>query len=93
MREMKNISSIEAVSFNGLSDAMESRLEKYFELHDGLDVPSGLYDMIIKEIEKSIILTTMKYAGGNKLKASKILGINRNTLHKKLVNLELNDEF
>lgn len=93
MREMKNINGMKVLNFNGLSDDMESRLEKYFELHEGSEVPSGLYDLIIKEIEKSLIFATMKYVGGNRLKASKILGINRNTLHKKLVNLELNDEF
>lgn len=90
---MENIDHIKFLSFGNLSDAMNVRLEKYFELHDGLDVPVGLYDMIMKEVEKSVLLATMRYAQGNKVKASKILGINRNTLHKKLLSLESEDEF
>ena len=75
---------IQIVWTEGLSKAMEERLEKYFSMHEGQEVPSGLYARIIEEIEKSLIKTTLKYTSGNQLKAAKILGLNRNTLRKKI---------
>jgi len=90
---MKSVKGVGVLGFKSLSEAMENRLEKYFEMHEGADVPTGLYDVIIKEIEKSLLNVTMKYAGGNKVRAARILGINRNTLHKKLVSLDMSDEY
>ena len=89
---MKSVEGVGVLGFKGLSEAMENRLERDFKMHEGTDVPTGLYDIIIGEIEKSLINVTMKYAGGNKVKAARILGINRNTLHKKLVSLDMSDE-
>ena len=90
---MKSLGKTGVLSFDSLSEAMEFRLEKYFEMHNGVDVPTGLYDIIIKEIEKSLLNVTMRYAEGNKVKAARILGINRNTLHKKLLTLDLGNEY
>ena len=90
---MKSLTKMGVLGFKSLSEAMEVRLEKYFEMHDGVDVPTGLYDIIIKEIERSLLNVTMRYAEGNKVKAARILGINRNTLHKKLLTLDLEDEY
>ncbi|MCS7215350.1 MAG: helix-turn-helix domain-containing protein [Thermodesulfovibrio sp.] len=45
---------------------------------------SNLYETVIQEVEKALFILTMNETGGNQLKASKILGINRNTLNKKL---------
>lgn len=84
---------IQNVWSNSLSKAMGKRLEKYFTMHSGEDVPEGLYERIITEIEKSLFKVTMNYTNGNQMKASKILGINRNTLRKKLSALNLDDEF
>ncbi len=44
----------------------------------------NLYDMVIPEVEKSLILMVMKETKGNQLKASRLLGINRNTLRSKI---------
>ncbi len=90
---MKSLKGKEVFGVNSLSEAMELRLERYFEMHDGIDVPTGLYDIIIKEIEKSLLSVTMRHAKGNKVKAARILGINRNTLHKKLLTLDLGNEY
>jgi two-component system nitrogen regulation response regulator GlnG len=69
------------------SNAIERHLEKYFSLHNGDSIPPGLYDRILHEMERSVFEITLKYANGNQLKASKILGINRSTLRKKMLKL------
>lgn len=56
----------------------------------GADLPPpGLYDRIIQEVEKPLIYTTLYRTGGNQLKAAEILGLNRNTLRKKMKLLNL----
>jgi two-component system nitrogen regulation response regulator GlnG len=50
---------------------------------------SGLFDKILREVEKPLIYATMRRTSGNQIKASEILGINRNTLRKKIKQLNL----
>lgn len=50
---------------------------------------SNLYDTVIQEVEKALFSLVLSETGNNQLKASKILGINRNTLSKKLKNYNL----
>ena len=58
-------------------------LDSYFsELGDADS--QNLHAMVIAEVEKSLLGAVMKRAGGNQLRAARILGINRNTLRKKL---------
>ena len=45
---------------------------------------SGLYDTVTSEVEKSLIELVLKETGGNQLKASRLLGLNRNTLRAKI---------
>ena len=72
-----------------LGDSAQYHIEKYFNSL-GDDLPSsGLFDWIIKEVERPLIRATMKRTLGNQIKASEILGINRNTLRKKLKELNL----
>ena len=70
---------------HGISQMMEQHLERYFAQHVEGDVPPGLYDRVINEIEKIIFSVTMRHVNGNQVKASKILGINRNTLRKRML--------
>lgn len=66
------------------SDSIASHLRQYFEAH-GHDLPTtGLYDRIIGEVERCLILETLKAVGGNQLRAAEVLGINRNTLRAKV---------
>lgn len=67
-----------------LSQMCEKKLQSYFATLDGQPPCTNLYDEIIQEIEKPLLLLTLEYCKGNKMKASEILGINRNTLSKKL---------
>ncbi|MBF0319578.1 MAG: sigma-54-dependent Fis family transcriptional regulator [Nitrospirae bacterium] len=62
---------------------LDEKLNKY--LSDIGEIKSGsLYDAIISEVEKSLLSIVLKETGGNQLKTSKILGINRNTLRSKI---------
>lgn len=73
----------------GLACVIEHKLEHYFEAL-GEDLPaSNLYTHILREVEKPLIQSVLKYTGGNKVKAACLLGINRNTLYKKMQALEL----
>lgn len=74
---------------NTLSAAIEASLDKFFKMHDGDCPESGLYDRIISEVERGLIQKTLEQVGGVQIKASKILGINRNTLRKKIKDLEI----
>lgn len=69
---------------DGLADYLESSLQEYFQAHGGVLPPSGLYERIIKEIEKPLLRISLDAVNGNQLKAASLLGLNRNTLRKKL---------
>lgn len=74
----------------GLAQTVADHLNAYFQAHEG-DLPSGrLYDLIINEVERPLILRTMKAVNGTQSRAAEILGINRNTLRKKIKELDIN---
>ena len=67
---------------------IRANLEDYFRDLDGTD-PAGLYDMLLKVIEKPLLDVVMQHAGQNQSRAADWLGLNRNTLRKKLLEHEL----
>lgn len=72
-----------------LSDAVEHHLRRYFDSHDG-DLPAfGLYGRVLREIERPLLSLTLSATNGNQLKAADVLGLNRNTLRKKVRDLEI----
>ena len=72
-----------------LGASAQYHIDKYFKSL-GDDLPaSGLFERIIREVERPLIQATMKRTSGNQIKASEILGINRNTLRKKIKQLNL----
>lgn len=73
----------------GLSGVIEGFLKEYFTTHQGLTPTAGLYDRIIREVERPLIRLTLKSVTGNQKKAAEILGINRNTLRKKIADLKI----
>jgi Fis family transcriptional regulator, factor for inversion stimulation protein len=66
-----------------LPDNIETLLDQYFEDLDG-DEPNAIYEMVINTVEKPLLLYIMNKTEGNQSKAAKMLGLNRNTLRKKL---------
>lgn len=66
-----------------IDTCIRSALTDYFRELDG-EQPSSIYDMVLKSVEKPMLEVVMKAAGGNQSLASQMLGINRNTLRKKL---------
>lgn len=70
--------------FLGLAALMESHLKSYLEAHEE-DLPaSGLYDVVLREVEKPLLKLVFKKVKGNQAQGARVLGINRNTFRKKL---------
>lgn len=72
-----------------LGAAIERHMRLYFSAHEGRLPPDGLYDRVLREIERPLLMHAMTACQGNQLKAAKLLGLNRNTLRKKLAELEM----
>ena len=66
-----------------LADSVKLSVEQYFKDLDG-QPPHAVYDMVLSCVEKPLLEFIMNHAGGNQSKAAEILGLNRNTLRKKL---------
>ena len=73
---------------NELADTVKRSLERYFKDMDG-EQPSAIYDMVLKNIERPMIETVLGYAKGNQTLAAAMLGIDRNTLRKKMRQLRI----
>ena len=73
----------------GLAKSVEERLTTYFGAHDGELPAAGLYDRVIREVERPLITLTLQATRGNQIKAAEVLGVNRNTLRKKIKELEI----
>lgn len=73
----------------GISAVVEKLVSEYLTAQNNNITDSNLYEVVIKEVEKPLLLQTLQAVHGNKAKAAKILGINRNTLHKKLSDMGL----
>ncbi len=73
----------------GLAATIERHLRDYFAAHES-DLPaSGLYDRVLQEIERPLLTITLDECRGNQLRAAALLGLNRNTLRKKIRELGL----
>lgn len=71
------------MSKESIQDVVQKSLEKYFKDLGELQ-PSNVYDMVVLSVEKPMLEVVMGRAEGNQSFAAEILGINRNTLRKKL---------
>jgi two-component system nitrogen regulation response regulator GlnG len=72
-----------------LGAAVERHLREYFDAHDDGLPASGLYDRVVREVERPLIELSLSATKGNQLRAAKLLGLNRNTLRKKIRELEI----
>ncbi|MGH7061695.1 MAG: sigma 54-interacting transcriptional regulator, partial [Stellaceae bacterium] len=73
----------------GLSGAVERHIRDYFAAHKGGLPAAGLYDRVLREIERPLIVLSLGATRGNQIKAAHLLGLNRNTLRKKIRELDI----
>jgi Fis family transcriptional regulator len=71
-----------------IENCIRDNLETYFRDLGGTD-PAGLYDMLVKLVEKPLLDVVMSQSGQNQSRAAEWLGLNRNTLRKKLLEHDL----
>ncbi|MEM7732265.1 MAG: response regulator [Pseudomonadota bacterium] len=72
-----------------LSESVERHLKRYFDLHGNTLPPPGLYARILREMEMPLIEIALDATRGNQAKCADLLGINRNTLRKKITDLDI----
>ena len=70
-----------------LADSVAQHLRRHFDLHAGQLPPPGLYARVLKEMETPLIEIALDATHGNQARCAELLGINRNTLRKKITDL------
>jgi two-component system nitrogen regulation response regulator GlnG len=73
----------------GLAASVEHHLRDYFAAHENTLPSAGLYERILQEIERPLLRIALVECHGNQLRAAELLGLNRNTLRKKMRDLGL----
>ncbi len=73
---------------NEIADCVRRSLDKYFKDLDG-EKPRSVYDMVIRNVERPLLEVVLDQAEGNQTVAAEMLGINRNTLRKKMQSLKI----
>jgi two-component system nitrogen regulation response regulator GlnG len=73
----------------GLAQTVEQRLAAYFSGQGAALPAAGLYDRVLREIERPLISLTLRATRGNQIRAAEVLGLNRNTLRKKIRELNI----
>ena len=76
------------MSTPNLEESVRHSLEGYFQDLDGT-APAGMYDMMVRVVERPLLEVVMHHAEHNQSRAAEWLGLNRNTLRKKLVEHKL----
>ncbi len=80
---------VETHEGESLGASVERHLRDYFGAHKDRLPPPGLYDRILREIERPMLTLSLEATRGNQIKAARLLGLNRNTLRKKLRELDI----
>jgi two-component system, NtrC family, nitrogen regulation response regulator GlnG len=81
--------SLEMAGAEGLAGAVERHIKDYFAAHKGGLPAAGLYDRVLREVERPLIVQTLGATRGNQIRAAHLLGLNRNTLRKKIRELDI----
>ena len=99
---MENIQSFQTFSavrlkrknegLKGLAQASDECLVRYFQELGGMTPPPDLHNKIMSQVEKPLLEHVLRYVRGNQVRAATVLGINRNTLRKKILQLDINLE-
>jgi two-component system nitrogen regulation response regulator GlnG len=80
---------LEIAGAEGLAGAVDRHIKDYFAAHKGGLPAAGLYDRVLREVERPLIVQTLGATRGNQIKAALLLGLNRNTLRKKIRELDI----
>ena len=80
---------LELAGAEGLAGAVERHIKDYFAAHKGGLPAGGLYDRVLREVERPLIVQTLGATRGNQIRAAHLLGLNRNTLRKKIRELDI----
>jgi two-component system, NtrC family, nitrogen regulation response regulator GlnG len=78
-----------AASGMSIRDFMENHLNSHFASYGAELPPPGLYDRILEEVEGPLVSAVLAATRGNQIKAADVLGVNRNTLRKKIRDLDI----
>jgi two-component system nitrogen regulation response regulator GlnG len=84
----KQVTTTLEVDQLSLEEIIRHKLEDYFRRMEGVDV-DNLYSLVIERVERPLIELTLKKTKSNQIRAAQILGINRNTLRKKITDLRI----
>ena len=76
------------MSNHNIEQCVRESLQSYFRDLDG-EAPDGVYDMVVRLVEKPLLEVVMNQAENNQSRAAEWLGLNRNTLRKKLLDHKL----
>jgi two-component system nitrogen regulation response regulator GlnG len=88
--QAENAAAPHSVSESGsLIDSLYYHLTSYFEGHGDDLPPNGLYERVLREVEVPLIELSLQATRGNQIKTAELLGLNRNTLRKKIRDLEI----
>lgn len=71
------------INENEIDRTVRKAMERYFKDLDG-EKTCGVYDMVIRCVEKPLIESVLRHSEGNQTRAAELLGMNRNTLRKKM---------
>jgi two-component system nitrogen regulation response regulator GlnG len=82
-------SSSELSDDASLADAVDRHLQSLFAAHGDRLPPDGMYDRVISEVERPLLALALGATRGNQLRAARLLGLNRNTLRKKIKDLDV----
>ena len=74
---------------DSLGAAVERHLSDYFQAHRGALPAAGLYQRVLREVERPLIQLSLAATNGNQVRSAELLGLNRNTLRKKIRELDI----
>ena len=78
------VEAVDGAEADSLGDSVDRHVAQYFAAHkDTLPTP-GLYGRILREVEQPLLQRTLAATRGNQVRAAEVLGLNRNTLRKKI---------
>jgi len=75
-------------SIKPLGHSVAESLDDYFNALNG-HAPNGLYDVFLEQVEPPLLRATLRYCDGNQSRAAELLGLNRATLRKKLIQYQI----